>query len=321
MHRELVPLLKSNRTHHEKEERENRFTERQRHVHNVFSKIRTSLPPLVTVEVVWPSDEQDEHPKNPRLSRVDMPFPTTAELLTWPAIREMVEVDRSVEEMEKAFNEDWQEISKVITGWRKKVPKDVVDIWRKELEESYSRKGKQSAPKGSAQRAQDLLLARAKTKRKSRKGKERASTSYDFTCGTSLPQCTVTFTKPDGTTTEDVNELPDDLRLLLRADTLFESRISSPFYPDFLLDHYSAFIPIASDTTPGSVRVWRPHEVTRDDARSATAKILLKLIGASDATYAEMKGAGQAFICQRCSCGFPYDWQGIVSSCKLQSSG
>lgn len=250
-----------------------------------------------------------------------MPFPTTVELLTWPMVKEMVEEDRSVEELEEAFTERRGEIDEALSEWRDKVLREVLEIWRQESEEkeeakaeAEGSKGEQKATKGSARKAQDVSLARAKTRRKSRKGKERASAAPDLTCGTTLPQTVVTFTKPDGTTTEDVEDLPEDWRLLFRADTLFSSLFCSPFYPDLLPGHFNAFV--ATDggmMMPDLGRTWKPEDVKRDDSGSAMAKVLLDLLGIPDATYPQMKAAGQAFLCQRCSHEVPDSWERIVS--------
>ncbi|KAF8604734.1 hypothetical protein BDV93DRAFT_573165 [Ceratobasidium sp. AG-I] len=55
--------------------------------------------------------------------------------------------------------------------------------------------------------AKSIPPANTETKHKSRKGKERASPHCDPTFGTFLPMCTMRFTLPDGTTTEDLDEL------------------------------------------------------------------------------------------------------------------
>lgn len=318
----LIPLLEANRAHNEELDRKKRLAERERHVHDLFNKIRNSLPPLVEITAAWPDEEDNvdatsKHVADPRTTRTDTPFPTTAELLTWASIQEIVEVDTSLEEVEDAFNQRRGEIDEAISDWRDRVLQDVLDIWHKAPEEKSTAgaggsKGKGKASKSSTKQAKPNPPANTKPRRKSRKGKERASPNYDLTFGTSLPLCTMKFTLPDGTTTEDLDELPDDLRLLLRADTLFTSSARPPFYPDLLPGNSKS-----SSTYFGPNRdfgqVWDPEEVERDDDGSATARALLELIGVPDATYPQMKASGQAFVCQRCNYELPDSWDGIVS--------
>ena len=322
----LVPLLESNRAHNKERDHLQRLAQRQLHVHRLLNKIRTSFPPLVKVKVAWSDNGEHDNSSDLRSTRIDMPFPTTAELLTWPVIKDLIESDSSAKEVEKVLNQRRGDIDQALSDWRAKVVQDVLDVWFQEPEEESSiaraggSRGKQRASKSFAQQAKDISLARAKTRRKSRKGKEPASSNYDLTCGTLLPQCTVTFTKPDGTTTEDLDSLPEHLRLLFRADTLFVSNSHSHFYPEILPGHFNTSIVKYSGGTSSFGLVWEPDEVKRDNNGSATAKLLLEILGVPDATHPQMKVVGQGFLCQRCSHELPASWERIVSPCILISA-
>lgn len=277
---------------------------------------------------MWPDEDDDNtrasnEPTKDRRTNIDMPFPTTAEILTWPMIKEIVEVDRPVEELEDVFNQSRDEIDQAISDWRAKVDQDVLETWHREPGESSSSnaggsKGKRRAGKNSTRQVRGVPINRTRTRRRSSKGKERASFNYDLTCGTSLPETTIMYRKPDGTTTEDVDELSDEMRLLFRADTLFVPYFRPPFYPDLLPGHYNSFISSDRGVIPDLGRIWNPAELKRDGRGSATARALLELLGIPDATYPQMKAVDQGFVCQRCSYRLPHSWGDIVSLAEFQ---
>lgn len=264
-----------------------------------------------------------DDPIQPHINIISMPFPTTAELLTWPIVKEMVENDTSVEELEEKFKERRGDIDQALSSWKEKVLRDVLDIWRKGSEEKPSQatsggtKGKQKATQSSARQAKDVPPAQDKTPRMLRKGKERVLSSPELTCGTSLPPFELTFTKPDGTTTDNVEELPDGLRLLFRADALFNDEGLSKYYPRLLPGHHNSYICTDDGLIPDYGEIWDPTEFRRDEHGSTVARTLLEIMGSPDATHPEMRALGDAFWCQRCSGRHPDSWEMIVSRLEV----
>lgn len=118
---------------------------------------------------------------------------------------------------------------------------------------------------------------------------------------------------------EDPNELTnvsDDLKLLLRADSLFRKTTSCNLKQPYLYGTILSAEGLAgSSSTHHAVfhRAtanldhfhWYPeaHEAARD---------LLADMGIPDASYPEMEGLGSRFVCGRCREAHDRDWKGIV---------
>ncbi|KAG9118263.1 hypothetical protein FRC07_007307 [Ceratobasidium sp. 392] len=326
MYPKLVPMLKSNRKHNEVIDKKNRRYARISRLREIVDKIRLALPPLVHVTQKQPAENDSTNeagtstaPAFPAPSsnrhdvKAEIPFPSIAELLTWPIIEDVIETDTQPEEVEASFNEIRDEFDQAVIEWREKVEQDLVDIWnagRTEDHEDETKPGPSTSKgKGKGKAAERNGARRSTRTSKGRKSATRSS-STEVSVELVLPEFTATFGKPDGTTTQDISELSPNLQLLLRADTLFRVSI---FYS------YPAIVPPAEKPhivgcPPEELfgKRWDPKEATRYDEGSAMARKLLARVGRPDATAAEMKALGGNFMCGRCNRNLPERWQEIV---------
>lgn len=104
----------------------------------------------------------------------------------------------------------------------------------------------------------------------------------------------------------------DDLKLLLRADSLFES-IYSPKTPvtyDNLLENRSYW----SMSDPGWGRPLDLSKVKRHTKAQEVARALLKGIGKPDACFLELQSVGPLFKCGRCRSDSTHNWVYMVRS-------
>jgi hypothetical protein len=98
-----------------------------------------------------------------------------------------------------------------------------------------------------------------------------------------------------------------DLRLLLRADSIFRSPTSTEplFYP-------RVFPGVRYGQDCMILRFWDINQVRRNNVARKFAQALLGCLGMENAIYVRMKGYGNRFICGRCYDRNPKDWEGIV---------
>jgi hypothetical protein len=102
---------------------------------------------------------------------------------------------------------------------------------------------------------------------------------------------------PDFTLTPHLNPLSMDLRVLLRADSRFNLNLGGRmhYYPE-TFDYYR-------------------HESVYDEKSSAVAKRVLQALGRPDASYLEMQGLGESFLCLRCiNDPTYYTWDKLASN-------
>ncbi|KAB5589540.1 DNA mismatch repair protein MutS [Ceratobasidium theobromae] len=221
--------------------------------------------------------------------KVYMPFPSPAEALTIPVIKEQIEEDISDEERRQNLINLKKEVGQALVDWRTKIRQDFFKIWNEEREEFPI----------------DL----------------EATTSHalgisDLTSGSSnqgnlsspvLPKFTLKFTRQGGETTQDIRELPEDLQLLLRADVFFKS-----FQEDdpCMCRHTYLGIASQSDSCHSCEDQWDSKTLKHDHEASAVARALLKWIGRPNATSAEMRALGATFQCGRCH--HINTWEGLI---------
>ncbi|KAG8780832.1 hypothetical protein FRC12_022536 [Ceratobasidium sp. 428] len=303
----LAPLLESNREYHERIEKIKQRRQRIEMMEAMVKTTREALLPLAHATMNTPSQDESSEPLAVyRDVKLDMPFPSTAELVTWPMIKSIVDHDNlSPEDAETQLAEVREEVNAAIFEWRDKIEQDLVKIWNAGEEDD----GKPSSSKG---KGKGKAATRA-TSRNTRKGKGRASATGSQAAQLILPEFIVTFAKPDGTTTANLSDLSPNLQLLLRADTFFTA--------DFLVRYtFPAIVPSAvplgyvmggaEDANDGDR--WDSSKYRRDHEKSAIAKQLLTLIGRPDATSAETKAFGVNFLCGRCTLSLTDDWDGFV---------
>ncbi|KAF8600704.1 hypothetical protein BDV93DRAFT_510727 [Ceratobasidium sp. AG-I] len=106
------------------------------------------------------------------------------------------------------------------------------------------------------------------------------------------------------------DKVSDDLKILLRADSLFEST-SSPFMTPF---NYSALTSVRGSSMYAHLRE-HPLDLAgyRRDARAqGFAKALLAGMGKPDASFLELKSVEPRLMCGRCHNGVFYNWEEMV---------
>ncbi|KAF8597359.1 hypothetical protein BDV93DRAFT_562396, partial [Ceratobasidium sp. AG-I] len=277
-----------------------RLAGRQEHLHKLLSGIRIARPPLVDVTIGDAPRRSSPSYKGPYLhfkfgkeNAVDAPFPTTGEGLTWPLLTGLVERDVPKEEMERAFNEQRDEIERAILGWQTRVDDEVMDIWRAGHPNRHPNDRRMSNPEHNGSSSKVVGA---------------------------LPACTLVFGKPDGSTTSDINELPQSHQLLLRADTLMKqiapqeecSMVTQTFrplaYPDIVPERCSIQILGAlyqGDSWDSSL--WASYPEAEEIACS-----LLQHLGRPDATHAEMDALRLRFSCMRCNNNEAKSWDALL---------
>ncbi|QRV86995.1 hypothetical protein RhiJN_15013 [Ceratobasidium sp. AG-Ba] len=291
----LIPLLDDNHEYHERIGRLRRKQGRLDVLQSVVSKMRKELPPLVHVTAKLPSSPHDPNSSavsTPGVSatkyhdiKIDMPFPSTDELLRWPIIKGIIKDDITPEEASAKFSELSQELDQAVSEWRAEVEEDLIDIWEAG-EEAETAPGPVMAWNTPDLGSSAIQLG--------------------------LPEFTVTFGNPDGTTTNNILDLSPGMQLLLRADTMFKGHDVHHTYP--------TLVPCAAPT--GTIRGstaewntrgrWKPKRFSRDDDASAVAAKLLALICRPDATSAETRAFGARFECGRCTVNSPMTWDRLV---------
>ncbi|QRW01069.1 hypothetical protein RhiLY_00066 [Ceratobasidium sp. AG-Ba] len=313
----LLPLLTANREYHERREREKRRTRRVNKIQDLTMAMQNALPPLVRVTMNRTVEGSSSEPLPAVLTanypdtKVDYPFPSSAELLGWPMIKNIVEEDSSPEDAEAKFAAIRDDVDRAIVEWRNKVEQGLVDIWnaqqdtRDDEKNLHASKGK---GKGKA--------ATRTTKRSARKAKGNAedltSDSKPHAAELVLPEFTVTFSKLDGTTTTDLSDLSPNLQLLLRADTIFKGDHVYHAYPAIVPYFiFASNIPSASDES-NEEEDWSSIKLARDDECSTIAKQILARIGRPNATSAEMEALGANFRCGRCASTLNENWDHLI---------
>ncbi|QRV86992.1 hypothetical protein RhiJN_15010 [Ceratobasidium sp. AG-Ba] len=281
------------------------------------TSLRDELPPFITVSRLdtpeAPSSESSTSstPLASNLGRRDLKigfsFPNVPELLSWPMIKDIIEEDTSPEQAESKLTAIRDDVARAVVEWRNKLEQDLVDIWNAGQTEG-----------GEGDEASDVKgkgKAVARTSEPSGGGrdtKESTSIPKPREVELALPEFTVTFRKPDGTTTTKLADLSPNLQLLLRADTIFKGEPSYFNYPTIVppLVPFDRMTPGAEELYLG-VR-WDVGKLKRDDESLAISKELLARVGKPDATSAEMWTLRGNFQCGRCTTTLPVLWDRLV---------
>ncbi|QRV86990.1 hypothetical protein RhiJN_15008 [Ceratobasidium sp. AG-Ba] len=311
----LAPLLKANREHRELLERQQRRWKRIQRMQTMATSLRDELPPFITVSRLYtpevPSSEPSTSSMVSNFGRRDLTirfsFPNVPELLSWPMIKDIIEEDTSPEEAESKLTAIREDVARAVVEWRNKLEQDLVDIWNtgriegKEGEEASDAKGKGK-----------VFACTAEPSGGRGDAKESASELKSREVELTLPEFTVTFTKPDGTTTTNLADLSPNLQVLLRADTVFKGDPSNSNYPTIVppLIQFDRMMPGAEELYLG-VR-WDRGKLKRDDEAVAISKELLARVGKPDATSAEMRALRGNFQCGQCTSTLPVLWDRLV---------
>ncbi|KAG8792366.1 hypothetical protein FRC12_006292 [Ceratobasidium sp. 428] len=356
----LVPMLESNRAYHERVDKEQRQQSRIIRIGGLVTKSRLDLPPLVHVTLKHPPESEDaSEPSTPESNasesstsesstsesntfesdiadildlshlapdnidvKAERPFPTMAEFLAWPMVKSIVENDTSADDAERSFNDIREEFSRAVVEWRDKIEQDLIDKWNAGQPEDH---GDEMKSEPSVKKGKGKAVARAGTKRNTRKTQGRASMTKSASTGPShdsielvLPELVVTFTKPDGTTTTDISELSPNMQTLLRADTMFQTLREDHTYPALLPPMGPFKVTGAPDRFTLGEHWSVSDAVTRDLELSGIAKEFLARTGRPDATSVEMRAIGSRFKCGRCVQTLPQAWEDLVHHYGLE---
>ncbi|KAG8792335.1 hypothetical protein FRC12_006405 [Ceratobasidium sp. 428] len=356
----LVPMLESNRAYHERIDKEMRQRSRIARVGSLATMIRMDLPPLVHVTLKNPPESGDASESSmpepnapepnasesyasessisdtldlPALAsgnidvKVEMPFPSMSELLTWPMIKNIVEDDTLADAAEIGFNGIREEFNQAVVEWRNKIEQDLIDIWNAGRPGDLKNEDREdeAKPGPSTKKGKGKLVASTGIKRNTRKTKSRASGPQSSSAEAShdsvelvLPEFVVTFAKPNGTTTTDISELTPNMQTLLRADTVFRSPRLYGTYPTLVPPAalFGAFVGAFDRLSQGER--WSVEAVTRDLDASTIATNFLARMGRPDATSAEMKAIGMKFKCARCIQILPLTWEELVTHYRVE---
>ncbi|QRV86984.1 hypothetical protein RhiJN_15002 [Ceratobasidium sp. AG-Ba] len=300
---QLLPLLRSNRSYHESVAKALRRRLRIQRLDELFLEIRQASPPLVRVvrrKSIVDQPDADDYPlleaaerwarPGGQETKVAFPFPNLAEIFTWPMIAALIEDDISPDVLQERFVEIREEFDEAVWTWRDKIEGDLVEMWEATKDDSSG-----DPASDAPECADDLSMGG----------------SYDQ----NTSDIVVTFTKPDGTITSRIDELPPNQQILLRADVLFKCATYG------FVTTYPSVVPVVRplmelpsyfDHMQYGKR-WKRHRVSYDAKSSNIAKHILASLNRSGATTAEMKNVGLCLQCGRCNIGMSENWSRLAS--------
>lgn len=75
-------------------------------------------------------------PSNPDYPdmKIEQPFPTTSEFLTWPMIVNIVDGEIPPEDVQTRFEDIRSEFDRVVVEWKNKIERDLIEVWRAGLD-------------------------------------------------------------------------------------------------------------------------------------------------------------------------------------------
>lgn len=200
--------------------------------------------------------------------RVRAPFPTPSSAMGLPIIRSLVDKDISGGNMGQNFDKLSDLVIQDIAAWRTQVERDLAKIWRTGNEPPPVRSLELPAIVGqTSQRHGPNSNTPARPKDLAKSAKRAL-----------LPEVRPKFTRSDGKTTRNIQELPDDLRLLLRADVVFRAQGTNLptrhcSYPEIVSGPSTTR---RSRTSRGELLLgdlWDPTAIARDEDGSRVAAI------------------------------------------------
>ncbi|KAG8741692.1 hypothetical protein FRC10_002565 [Ceratobasidium sp. 414] len=128
----LVLLLWSNRAYDRAMERKERRMDRVGRLYDRVTEFRQSLPPLFTVtppiRPAVPLLNRFAKRANYRDIKVDMPFPSMAEIMDWPFMKDIIDKDTTTEDFEAAFVDLRPKFKQAVTKWLNQVGQDLLNI-------------------------------------------------------------------------------------------------------------------------------------------------------------------------------------------------
>ncbi|KAG9119394.1 hypothetical protein FRC07_005595 [Ceratobasidium sp. 392] len=252
----------------------------------------------------WSRSIGDEDP-----SRRDTlcPFPSLAELIEMPTIKNLLAKDVGVGQFDDILQDCQDQVELEIHEWELNVEQELVNILNS----------------GQNNPTDNLSLASKLTNSKAilipspiRYLNIRPPGSLD---DTTIPKSTITFHKPGslGSTT-DTSVLRPATQTLLRADARFIRNNLSMSYPMVCSPHGAKPRFSAKDSSSYGAR-WNQDPISFDEQGSMICRRLLAELGRPDAMHAELSIIGNNFKCGRCSFP-PTIWEVMVGHYREESN-
>ncbi|KAH7325416.1 hypothetical protein B0J17DRAFT_632894 [Rhizoctonia solani] len=220
----LLPFLKANRSHNERVDKANRRRERIKKLKEISERTRLALPPLVhltlkvppennkptetsTSTCVYPPSKSD-YPA----MKIDQPFPTMSEFLTWSMIKNIVDDETPLEDVQTRFKEIRGGFDQAVVEWRDKIERDLIEVWHAGQDGDEEVESKVSKRKGKGKAiAQTTKSNTRKTRRSAAAANKSIPQPTPHQIELILPEFVATYTKPDGTTTTNLSDLSPHL--------------------------------------------------------------------------------------------------------------
>ncbi|KAG8693977.1 hypothetical protein FRC09_010143 [Ceratobasidium sp. 395] len=271
----LIPLLEANRVDRLEREKSVKKHARKARLEAYLKTIKEERAPIIDVtasSLVIPGSTLVATSPNVQIKHMGI-FPKLGDALEWDQMKQFLEDDLSVPEMEERVNRSLPEITQRISEWTDGVEDHLVELLHK--------------------------------------GREADNLGRD------IPDAVVSLPG----TSNLLENATRSQKILLRADSLFESKHGGQrpplVYDAAILNGYSLLPSFYSftldDDQPLDVTKFRRHA----GAQMAARKIL-EHIGKLDATFLEMRAAGQRYRCGRCHDRDVCTWEEIVNHFSLE---
>ncbi|KAG8710284.1 hypothetical protein FRC08_017368 [Ceratobasidium sp. 394] len=121
--REIVRFLEAEMKDRPERERRQRRSRRESELHTLFSSVKHTKSTL-------PGSRTSPAAEMAIMMAEWLPPPDFNDALEWPIIQELLEMDRSIEDMSKSFEEQRHEIMQQIENWGKQVKRDWANVLR-----------------------------------------------------------------------------------------------------------------------------------------------------------------------------------------------
>ncbi|KEP45345.1 hypothetical protein V565_285140 [Rhizoctonia solani 123E] len=249
----LIPILEANRAENLMAQRLKRKKQRQDRLSELFLEIMDQTTPTLEFQIQLPDPlVPNEGPAT--TVTFDPPFPSLTCLLNWPLLKNLLEIEATVEEMETRFEDNRTQIQDYIANWITSVQTQFAD----QLRQDPGLRGE-------------------------------------------ILQPTAVITDNG----DPFSNLSDELKLLLRADSLFCLNSGSLY--DCPKTYSSILINNGLTGPMSSLSCWEylgsPPNLNKlvlyPEAR-AVARMLLLNMGRPNASYIEMNAVRSSFGCGRC---------------------
>ncbi|QRV86989.1 DNA mismatch repair protein MutS [Ceratobasidium sp. AG-Ba] len=313
----ILKILQSNRLYY----REDNWKARQHQqidlLYQLGNDVRDSLPLLHRVIIQPGSDHTSVIPdqlppaehrwsgdENRLVRDTVQTFPSMAEFLELPSVRNLLARDLSFTDLVTVFETCEDEVGRAIQERRIAIEQELVTI----LDSASKGYNGDSADGSEDPDEQPIMVLKAR-----KYINIRPVGPLD---DTTIPKSTIVFPRPDGTCTTNISTLPWTTQTLLRADSRFIWRDLSVCYPLMCLPDASLPAFFARDEDSYGTR-WNADPILADRRGSIICRQLLSALGRPDATHAELVIIGNNFKCGRCG-DPPTIWEVMVGHYRTE---